>query len=101
MITIFDKTSSNCEVFNSYDGQCENKRKVQQCQLLQVNSSARICAQYTALNKFCFRSHRNEIISLVLVITYHFDFQLKFDINKICIFQGFTETLLNNGNVTK
>ena len=81
--------------------QLESKKKVQQYQLLQVNSSACICAQYTALNKFCLRSHRNEIMSLVLVITYHFDFQLKFDINKMRLFQGFTETLLNNGNVIK
>ena len=32
-----------------------------------------------------------------MVINYHFDFRLQFDINKKCIFQGFTEILFNNG----
>ena len=50
----------------------------------------------TALNKFCSRSLRTKMINLVLVITYHFDFQLQFDINKKCISQGFTEIVLDN-----
>ena len=37
------------------------------------------------------------MINLVMVIKYHFDFRLQFDINKNSIFQGFTEILLNNG----
>ena len=51
----------------------------------------------TALCKFRFRPLRNKMINLVLVIKYHFDFRLQFDINKKCIFQRFTEILLNNG----
>ena len=51
----------------------------------------------TALSKFRFRSLRNKMINLVLVINYQFDFQSQFDINVTCIFQGFTEILLNNG----
>ena len=54
-----------------------------------------VFALATALNKFCFRSLRNKMINLGLVIKYHFDFRLQFDINKKCIFQGFTEILLN------
>ena len=56
---------------------------------------ALVFALATALNKFRFHSIRNKMINLVLVIKYHFDFQLQFDINKKCIFQGFTEILLN------
>ena len=37
------------------------------------------------------------MINLVLLIKYRFDFRLQFDINKKCIFEGFTEILLNNG----
>ena len=37
------------------------------------------------------------MINLVMVIKYHFDFRLRFDINKKSIFQAFTEILLNNG----
>ena len=50
-----------------------------------------VFALITALNKFSFYSFRNIMFNLVLVITYHFDFRLQFDINKICIFQGLTE----------
>ena len=56
-----------------------------------------VLALAIALNKFHFRSLRNKMINLVLVIKYHFDFRLLFDINKKYIFQGFTEILLNNG----
>ena len=50
-----------------------------------------------ALNKFRFNSLRNKMINLILVIMYYFDFRLQFDINKKCIFQGFTEILFNSG----
>ena len=47
-----------------------------------------VFAPTTALNEFRFYS---------LVIKYHFDFRLQFDMNQKCIFQGFAEILLNNG----
>ena len=56
-----------------------------------------VFALATALSKFCFRSLRDKMINLVMVIKYHFDFRLQFDINKKSIFQGFTEILLKNG----
>ena len=55
----------------------------------------------TILSKLHFRSLRNRIINLVLVVKCHFDFQLQFGIKKknayscIC----FTEIILNNGYV--
>ena len=56
-----------------------------------------IFALATALNKFRFHSLRNKIINLVLVIKYHINVRLQFDINKKkCIFQHFTKILLNN-----
>ena len=39
----------------------------------------------TGLTKSRFHSLRNKMISSVLVINYHFDFRLQFDIKKICI----------------
>ena len=35
-----------------------------------------------SLNKFHFHSFRNKIINLVLVIKYHFDFRLQFNVNE-------------------
>ena len=50
-----------------------------------------VFALSAALNKFRFSSLRNKMINLVLLIIYHhFDFRLRFDINKKFIFQGFT-----------
>ena len=73
------------------------KNRVQLYQLLQVKIVLLVFALATALSKFCFRSLRDKMINLVMVIKYHFDFRLQFDINKKSIFQGFTEILLNNG----
>ena len=48
----------------------------------------------TALHKLHFCSLRNKMVNLVLMIKYHSDFRLQFDIKKR-IFQGFTEILPN------
>ena len=39
-----------------------------------------VFALATALSKFRFRSLRNKMINLVLVVKYHFDFLLQFDV---------------------
>ena len=62
-----------------------------------INSTREKIELATLLSKFCFRSLRDKMINLVMVIKYHFDFRLQFDFNKKSIFQGFTEILLNNG----
>ena len=72
------------------------KNRVQLYQLLQVKIVLLVFALAPALSKFCFRLLRDKIINLVMVIKYHFDFRLQFDINKKYIFQGFTEILFNN-----
>ena len=56
-----------------------------------------VFAIISALHNFRSYSFRNKMINLVLLIKYRFDFRLQFDINKKCIFEGFTEILLNNG----
>ena len=43
----------------------------------------------TTLNKFRFHSLRNKMINLVLLIKYHFDFRLEFDIYKKVHFRRF------------
>ena len=62
-----------------------------------INSTREKIELATVLSKFCFRSLRDKMINLVMVIKYQFDFQLQFDVNKKSVFQGFTEILLNNG----
>ena len=55
---------------------------------------ALVFALATALSKFRFRSPKNKTINLVLVIKYHFNCWLQFDVNKKSIFQGFTKILI-------
>ena len=51
-----------------------------------MNSTrAKIFVPPTTLKKFRFHSLRNKMINLVLVVQYHFDFRLQFDINKKCV----------------
>ena len=59
-----------------------------------------VFALTTAWSKFRFRSLRNKMINLVLDIKYHFDFWLQFDINKKCIYQGFTEISVQLHDIT-
>ena len=47
-----------------------------------------------ALNAFHFHSFRNKIINLVLVIKYHFDFRLQFDVNEKMHFPKFYRNLV-------
>ena len=62
-----------------------------------INSTKEKIELATGLSKFSFHSLRAKMINLVMMIKYHFDFRLQFDINKKSILQGFTEILLNNG----
>ena len=48
----------------------------------------------TAQSKFFFRSLRNKMINLVLVIRYQFDFRLRFDIDKKFIFEVLPKSCL-------
>ena len=41
-----------------------------------------VFALATALIKFCFRLLKDKVINLVMVMKYHFDFRLQFDIIK-------------------
>ena len=55
-----------------------------------------IFAHTTTLNKFHFHSLRKKMINVFLVMKYHLDFPLQFDIGQN-IFQIFITILLNNG----
>ena len=88
MNAMFD-ISYKCEVFNSYDNYYERKNRVHLYSLLWVNSCASICFHYMLR----FLSLRNKMVNLVLVIKYHFNFRLQFDINKKMHFLRFYRNL--------